>query len=216
MLVPHRKITAKERTNKTKKAWTSCTRGALSAGAQARTRLQLIGAVAGAIIASLSPNSTSLPRPEDNLSSNPQASAKWGQTSIDRHIEVRRLIPQRPTLPRGTAVRGGASIRVPQLERFGARLLSADVVLWESTRVDRFQYRLRRHKVTVYVYDCERIVLRTLASLRPRVVRDEVIFLGEKRGYSLAVIEKGGLGYAVVSDASPDECVELAAAMLSE
>jgi anti-sigma factor RsiW len=151
--------------------------------------------------------------PVDGTASKTEPSERWLSNLLDHHVALRKPTSSRPSLLRGIEVRVGVPVRLPDLERVGAQWVGATVIPWDSTNAALLQYRLRQHRVTVYVYDSDRTPLRTSASLHPRVVRNAVVFLGERRGYSVAVIEKLGLGRAVVSEVSPDECAELAMAM---
>ena len=77
--------------------------------------------------------------------------------------------------------------------------------------VASLRYNLSGHRVTVYVYDAARIPLRT--KLKPRVVRNVPIYVGFRRGYSIAATEnERGVGYAVASDLDDSESAELVAA----
>ena len=151
--------------------------------------------------------------PASKMVSKTEASERWMTNLLDQHVALREPTSARPALLRGIEVRVGVPIRLPELERVGARWVGADVVPWDSTSAALLQYHLKQQRVTVYVYDSDRTPLRTSASLHPRVVENAVVFLGETRGYCVAVIEKLGLGHAVVADLSPVECAELAMAI---
>jgi hypothetical protein len=69
---------------------------------------------------------------------------------------------------------------------------------------------VRGHRVTLYIYDASRFPLR--ASLEPRIVRDVPVFVGTRRGYSIAAAEQRGLGYAVATDLNDAQSAELVAA----
>jgi hypothetical protein len=114
---------------------------------------------------------------------------------------------------RDIEVRVGLPIRVRQHHSNGALWIGADVVRFSTSLSARLQYSVRGHRMTVYVYDSDRFPLRTLASLQPQVVRNRVVFVGERRGYSVAVLERRGLGYAVVTDLAPDEGAALVTAI---
>jgi anti-sigma factor (TIGR02949 family) len=72
-------------------------------------------------------------------------------------------------------------------------------------------------RITVFVYDPNRISVRSSCCLEPRIVRakgeDRTILVGHAKGYSLAVAEHDGVGYALSSDIAEDEVVELAAGL---
>lgn len=74
-------------------------------------------------------------------------------------------------------------------------------------------------RVTVFVYDPNRISVRASSTccLAPRVVKargeERTILVGHAKGYSLAVAETDGVGYALSSDLGENELVELAAGL---
>jgi len=78
-----------------------------------------------------------------------------------------------------------------------------------SERAALFRYRLANRPVTVYVYDARRVPLR--AVLEPRVVHNQAVHVGERRGYSIAALERRGVGYAVATDMDGDESAEIVA-----
>jgi hypothetical protein len=80
----------------------------------------------------------------------------------------------------------------------------------KSLRAASLRYRLGGHRVTLYVYDSSRFPLR--ATLEPRVVRNMPVYVGTRRGYSIAAVERRGLGWAVATDLTDRESAELAAA----
>lgn len=104
----------------------------------------------------------------------------------------------------------GVPIRIPKLQQFGARWEGGTVVPVSNQRAASFRYRLGGHRVTVYVYNAERVPIR--ARLEPRVVRNMPVFVGTHRGYSIAAVERRGVGHAVATDLDDDESAELAVA----
>jgi hypothetical protein len=61
------------------------------------------------------------------------------------------------------------------------------------------------------VYNSERFPLST--RLTKRVVRNEPVYTGWKRGYSIAATERRGVGYAVATDLGEDEGAEIVASL---
>jgi anti-sigma factor RsiW len=108
----------------------------------------------------------------------------------------------------------GVPVHVPSLNHYGARWEGASVVPFKvpskSLRAASLRYRLGGHRVSLYVYDSSRFPLR--ATLEPRVVRDMPVYVGTRRGYSIAAVERRGLGWAVATDLSDRESAELVAA----
>jgi hypothetical protein len=47
--------------------------------------------------------------------------------------------------------------------------------------------------------------------LRPRVVKESPVYVGELRGYSVAAAERSGVGYALASDMDEDNSVQMVA-----
>lgn len=70
-------------------------------------------------------------------------------------------------------------------------------------------------RVTVFVFDANRIAVRSACCLAAKLVRvggeDRTIHVGHARGYPLAVSEHDGVGYAVSGDLKEPELVNLAA-----
>ncbi|MBI2393047.1 MAG: zf-HC2 domain-containing protein [Deltaproteobacteria bacterium] len=70
-------------------------------------------------------------------------------------------------------------------------------------------------RVTVFVFDANRIAIRSACCLAARLVRvggeERTIHVGHARGYPLAVSEHDGVGYAVSGDLKEPELVNMAA-----
>jgi anti-sigma factor RsiW len=108
--------------------------------------------------------------------------------------------------------RVGVPVRLPRLAEYGARWEGGSVVPVHDQRAASLRYRMHGHRVTVYVYDARRVPLRT--ELEARVVRNTPVFVGQRRGYSIAAVERAGVGQAVTTDMSDDESAELIVAAL--
>jgi hypothetical protein len=65
--------------------------------------------------------------------------------------------------------------------------------------------------MTLYVFNSERFPLNT--RLKKRVVRDEPVYVGWKRGYAIAAKERRGVGYAITTDLGEDEGAEIVASL---
>jgi len=116
-----------------------------------------------------------------------------------------------PELERDVGVR----VPLPSLAAYGAEWQGGSLV-----RVPRMQpaaylrYRTRdAHRVTLYVYNAQRIPLH--ASLERRVVREEPVYEGYWRGYSIAAQLRHGVGYAVATDLDEARSAELVRAITS-
>lgn len=106
----------------------------------------------------------------------------------------------------------GVPVRLPALmKQYGASWEGGAVVPMKNQRAAIFRYKLSNHPVTVYVYDARRVPLRGV--LEPRVVHNQAVSVGERRGYSIAAREQRGVGYAVATDLNDDESAELVTTM---
>jgi anti-sigma factor RsiW len=114
-----------------------------------------------------------------------------------------------PSLAKALEPEVGVPVRVPSLHQYGARWEGASVVPIRRQRAASFRYDVAGHHVTVYVYDARRVPLRT--SLEPRVVRNVPVFVGNRRGYSIAAVEQRGVGQALATDLDSAEAAELVA-----
>ena len=106
----------------------------------------------------------------------------------------------------------GVPVKLPNFKQYGARWEGVSVVPVSNQRAASLRYRIAGHKLTVYVYDASRVPVRT--KLKPRVVRDEPVYVGSRNGVSIAATERrDGVGYAVATDLNDDESAELVASI---
>ncbi len=107
----------------------------------------------------------------------------------------------------------GLPVRLqPELNRFGARWQGGSVVPVKNAPAASLYYHIDGHRFTVYVFDAERVPLQR-TNLKPRVVRDRPVFVGTRRGYSIAAVENRGVGYALATDLDTLESAELVASI---
>jgi anti-sigma factor RsiW len=107
----------------------------------------------------------------------------------------------------------GVPVSVPSFQQYGLRWEGASVVpMRPSQHAASLRYSYDGHRVTLYVYNSASFPLR--ATLEPRVVRNMAVFVGSRRGYSIAAVEKRGVGYAVATDLDDRESAELVVASL--
>jgi anti-sigma factor RsiW len=105
----------------------------------------------------------------------------------------------------------GVPVRPASFERAGAHLVGGRVVPLHSQRAAMLQYELGTGgRVSVLVYDAEKIQVGT-ANLAPREIGTAEVRVGREKGYSVAVAERGGVGYLVASDLDADKSAQLAA-----
>jgi hypothetical protein len=136
---------------------------------------------------------------------------------LDRLIDYHSAPPE-PTVTRQELVpelERDVGVRMPllNLTRYGALWQGASVV---RVRADRaaayFRYRtVDDHKVTVYVYNASRIPLH--AGLEPRMFREEPVYEGYRRGYTIVAQLRRGVGYAVATDLEEPISAELVQAI---
>lgn len=107
----------------------------------------------------------------------------------------------------------GFPVRAPDLGQFGARFEGADLVPVNRTRLAKLRYNLGGRRVTLYMYNPEELPLRAQRALHPSVVGSQAVFVGNRRGYSIATCERKGVGYAFTGELSDEESAELVAAV---
>jgi len=105
----------------------------------------------------------------------------------------------------------GVPVRLPSLQQYGAHWIGGSIVPVRNQRAASLRYKLDGHRVTLYVYDSHRFPLRVM--LEPRVVRNVPVYVGNRHGYSIAAVEREGVGYAVASDLNDRESAELVASI---
>jgi anti-sigma factor RsiW len=109
----------------------------------------------------------------------------------------------------------GVRVARPQFEPFGGRYIGARMRPVIGNHAAVLQYMMRNtHRVTVYVFDPQRVPMRA-GLLEARNVGSQHVFVGRLRGYSVAASSGNGVGYALASDLSDEESSKLvlAAAM---
>jgi hypothetical protein len=124
-----------------------------------------------------------------------------------------------PELERDVGVR----VRLPNFEggRWAANkdLRSLGVPQWQGAtvvpvrnhRAAYLRYNVGGHWVTLYMYNSGRFPVHR--KLEQRVVRDLPVYVGERRGYSIAARERKGIGYAVATDFNDTDSAELVASI---
>ncbi|MBX3184720.1 MAG: hypothetical protein KIT72_05055 [Polyangiaceae bacterium] len=118
-----------------------------------------------------------------------------------------------PQLVQDFERRVGVPVHLPQgLTDYGAQWLGGSVVMVRNQNAASFHYRMGAHRVTVYVYDSERVPVRYI--LKPRVLRNTPVYMGSRRGYTIAAVERRGVGYAVATDLDEPESAELVVASM--
>ena len=109
----------------------------------------------------------------------------------------------------------GVPVRVPQFSNahfVGGRL----VPLHGGERAAMLQYEVKQgtdvQRVTVFVYDPRKIQIGG-ANLAPRDIGTAEVRVGQTDGYSVALTQHGGVGYAMASDLDPESSANLVSAV---
>jgi anti-sigma factor RsiW len=125
---------------------------------------------------------------------------------VDQHAHP---LPPETTNP--TEVEGfdrfvGVPVRPLHFARNQGTLLGARMVPMRQSRAAMLQYVLNNgHRISVYVYNPHAV--RMVATPRLRERRDDhgPVYVGFVRGYSVAVADRRGVGYALASDLNEQE-----------
>jgi len=108
----------------------------------------------------------------------------------------------------------GVPVRPARFERNGASLVGARVLPLHQQRAAMLQYVIghgaSQRRLSVFVYDPSKIQI-SGPGFSPRAVGTAEVRVGQASGYSIAVTQNGGVGYAVASDLGTDQSAELAA-----
>jgi len=108
----------------------------------------------------------------------------------------------------------GVPVRPSTFEKQGAHLVCGRLMPVRDERAALLEYRIGQgagaQRVSVFIYDPRKIQV-SGADLTPRAVGTAQVRVGRANGYSVAVTQKGGIGYALASDLDADRSAELAA-----
>ena len=108
----------------------------------------------------------------------------------------------------------GVPVRPPVLSRAGARLVGGRVLNMNNERAAMLQYEVGQgpdtQRVSVFIYDPRKIQVGG-PTLAPRAIGTTQVRVGQSEGYSVAVTQHDGVGYALTSDMDTEASAELAA-----
>ena len=108
----------------------------------------------------------------------------------------------------------GVPVRPARFERTGALLVGARVLPLHQQRAAMLQYVIghgaSQRRLSVFVYDPTKIEI-SGSGFSPRAVGTAQVRVGQESGYSIAVTQNAGVGYAVASDLGTDQSAEVAA-----
>ena len=131
---------------------------------------------------------------------------------VDRHIDRSKPDVTEPALLTDRMEpEVGVPVHFPSLAQYGARWQGGRIVPIRNQPTASLKFLVDGHRVTVYVFNSERIQLGS--PLKRRVVGDEPVYTGWKRGYSIATADRHGIGYAVATDLGEDEGAEIVASL---
>lgn len=139
----------------------------------------------------------------------------------DLVAEHSRPLPPEARDPQGVNQLGqyvGVPVHSNTLEqhRPGVRLVGGRVLPVHQERAAMLQYEVPQQngevrRVSIFVFDPRRIQVND-ADLSARPVGTTQVRVGHQNGYSVAVMQNDGVGYALASDMNEDETAELAVA----
>ena len=131
---------------------------------------------------------------------------------VDHHMNARSPQVTEPALLSQLEPEVGVPVTLPSFKAYGARWEGGSVVPVSSTQhAASLRYMLGGRHVTLYVYNSSRVPIES--RLKARTVRNEPVYVGSRRGVSIAATEHRGIGYALASDLNDDESAELVAAV---
>jgi len=130
---------------------------------------------------------------------------------VDRHIEPSSPAVVEPTELMRFEQEVGVPVKMPSLQQYGARWEGGRVVPVRNQRAASLRFRVDGHRMTLYVYNSERVPLKS--RLEARVVKNEPVYVGWKRGYAIAATDRHGVGYAVATDLGDAESAEIVASL---
>jgi anti-sigma factor RsiW len=111
----------------------------------------------------------------------------------------------------------GVPVHVPRPQKnarfVGARLLPVQ----GGERAAMLEYEVAQanggvERVSLFIFDPRRVQIRSADQFAPRAVGSSQVRVGQARGYSFAVAQRGGVGYAVASDLEDSSAEFVAAA----
>jgi len=131
--------------------------------------------------------------------------------------EHARPLPPEQTDPAKVRALGqyvGVPVQPTRFASQGARLVGGRVLPVHTERAAMLQYEIGQgqdtRRVSVFIFDPRRIQVNDDA-FAARPVGNAGVRVARTQGYSVAVMQRGGVGYAVASDLEDDRSAQLAA-----
>jgi anti-sigma factor (TIGR02949 family) len=105
----------------------------------------------------------------------------------------------------------GVPVHAQVLNRNQGTLIGARMVPVRHSRAAMLQYMLTNgHRVSVYVYNPTQVRMTASPRLREQVIGNSPpVYVGWVRGYSVAVTDRRGVGYALASDLDEKESSQM-------
>lgn len=146
--------------------------------------------------------------------------AGFGNDDLLRELVAEHSRPLPPERTRPEDVRGlekyvGVPVRVSHFDQRRARFVGGRVLGVQGERAAMLQYEFDQgggtvQRVSVFIYDPRRVHV-SGPRLAPRAVGTAEVRVGREQGYSVAIAQHGGVGYAVASDLDADSSAQLVA-----
>jgi anti-sigma factor (TIGR02949 family) len=154
-----------------------------------------------------------LPTPPSKLESSiePFNIEKVLNDIVDKHLDRSAPAVTEASLVEHLEPEVGVPVHAPNLLQYGARWEGGSVVPLQNERAASLRYRVAGHRVTVYVFNSEKLPFSR--GFTKRVVRNEPVYVTWKRGVSIAATDRRGVAYAVATDLSEDEGAEIVASL---
>jgi anti-sigma factor (TIGR02949 family) len=130
---------------------------------------------------------------------------------VERHLDRSAPAVTEKALLERMEPEVGVPVHAPNLLQYGARWEGGSVVPLRNERAASLRYRVAGHRVTVYVFNSEKLPFN--ARFTKRVVRNEPVYVTWKRGVSIAATDRRGVAYAVATDLSEEEGAEIVASL---
>lgn len=103
-------------------------------------------------------------------------------------------------------------VRMPAMQPRRAHLVGGRLSHLGQRQAAELQYDVGGNRISVFVFDPTDMAT---GNLTPHRVQGRDIYMGGARGYSVAVVNEGGLGYAFASDLDEARMLEVLSSMFS-
>jgi len=174
---------------------------------------RVVGPLAAAAVLSLVLGSVARRTEVSQSADKPVASAA-GLMSLDSFLEEvvdqhAHPLPPETTNPTDVARFDqfvGVPVRPLNFQRSNGTLLGGRMVPIHNSRAAMLQYVMTNgHRVSVYVYNPRAVRMVATPKLREHKAQNGPMYVGLVRGYSVAVADRQGVGYAMASDLDEQE-----------